>query len=232
MNLAIEEKCHQGQTILRNIELNIPEGQHLVLMGPSGCGKTSILNIIAGLDRNFVGACALPFQSRLGYLFQEPRLLPWRTVRQNLLIAGGKTPLIDELLQETGLEAHQHKYPGQLSLGMARRAALARCLAIDPSLMLLDEPLVSLDHAAAEELRALINRLLAGREDITLICVTHDAREAISLGERVVILGGEPTAVEADLMLDVETTAELLQGRITSALRPTDSALTGRRGRG
>lgn len=218
MRLVIDEKRHQQQTVLRDIRLEIPEGQRLVVMGPSGCGKTSILNIIAGLDRDFAGACELPPRSRLGYLFQEPRLLPWRTVRQNLVLAGGRPPLIDELLQQTGLKAHQHKYPGQLSLGMARRAALARCLAIDPTLMLLDEPLVSLDHAAAEELRQMINKLLAGREDITLICVTHDAREAISLGQRVVILGGDPTAVEADLALDAKTSADLLQGRIGSAL--------------
>jgi ABC-type nitrate/sulfonate/bicarbonate transport system ATPase subunit len=219
MRLTIGEKRHQDQTILRNIQLEIPQGQRLVLMGPSGCGKTSLLNIVAGLDRRFVGSCDLPARTRLGYLFQEPRLLPWRTVRQNLVLAGGKPTLIDELLQQTGLEMHKHKYPGQLSLGMARRAALARCLAIDPTLMLLDEPLVSLDHAAAEELRQLINKLLTGREDITLICVTHDAREAISLGQRVVILGGSPTVVEEDLMLDAESSAELLQGRVGSALK-------------
>ena len=220
MRLTIAEKRHQDQAILRNIDLEVPLGQRLVVMGPSGCGKTSILNIIAGLDRNFMGSCEIPPGSRLGYLFQEPRLLPWRTVRQNLVLAGGIPALIDELLQETGLSAHQHKFPGQLSLGMARRAALARCLAIDPTLMLLDEPLVSLDHSAAEELRQLINRLLAGRDDITLICVTHDAREAIALGQRVVILGGSPTTVEADLALDAETSADLLQGRIASGLSP------------
>lgn len=218
MRLNIGEKRHQGQTTLRNIQLEIPGGQRLVMMGPSGCGKTSLLNIIAGLDRDYVGGCDLPPGSRLGYLFQEPRLLPWRNVRQNLVLAGGRPHLIDDLLGRTGLAAHQNKYPAQLSLGMARRAALARCLAIDPTLMLLDEPLVSLDHAAAEELRELINSLLADREDITMICVTHDAREAISLGQRVVILGGNPTVVEADLMLDGSSTAELLQGRIGNAL--------------
>lgn len=218
MRLTIGEKRHKTQTVLRNIQLEIPAGQRLALMGPSGCGKTSLLNIIAGLDHDYVGSCELPPNSRLGYLFQEPRLLPWRSVRQNLQLAGGKPELIDDLLARTGLSTHQHKYPAQLSLGMARRAALARCLAIDPTLMLLDEPLVSLDHAAAEELRQLINSLLAGRDDITLICVTHDAREAISLAERVVILGGDPTVVEADLVLDDTATAELLQGRIGNAL--------------
>ena len=218
MRLTIGEKRHQNQTVLRNIELEIPDGQRLVLMGPSGCGKTSLLNIIAGLDRHYTGACELPPGSRLGYLFQEPRLLPWRTVYQNLVLAGGRPDLIARLLERTGLTAHKHKTPGQLSLGMARRAALARCLAIDPTLMLLDEPLVSLDHAAAEDLRQLINSLLADRDDITLICVTHDAREAISLGQRVVVLGGSPTVIQADLMLDGDSSAELLQGRVGSGI--------------
>jgi NitT/TauT family transport system ATP-binding protein len=197
------EAGHSAVIAIRDLRAHIAPNEFCVLFGPSGCGKSSLLNIIAGIDRSFSGSVRFDGESapRIGYVFQAPRLLPWRTVRQNLelVLPPGVDPArVDDLLAEVGLAAVAQFYPSRLSGGMARRAALARAFAINPDLLLLDEPFVSLDAAAAARLRALMLRLLA-TQPATVLFVTHDAAEAAMLADRILLLSSAPGRVLAEM---------------------------------
>jgi NitT/TauT family transport system ATP-binding protein len=175
-------------------------GEVGVLVGPSGCGKSTMLRIIAGLDHDYQGRVSRPAGARIGFVFQEPRLLPWRSVEDNVRIAA---PAADEaklsaLFEILELKAHRNHFPGELSLGLARRVALARAFAIEPELLILDEPLASLDVALAARLRDEIAILMEGRSMIALL-VTHDLDDAVRLGDRVLLLSSRPARVLADL---------------------------------
>src|SRR5690554_2361932 len=170
--------------VLGAITTSVAAGDRICLMGPSGIGKTTLLNLIAGLDRSIRRTPPLvPDTIRIGYLFQEHRLLPWRTLRQNLMLVGVKASRVPELLSHVGLEECADLLPDQLSLGMARRAALARCLAVEPDLLLLDEPFASLDPMMAGELKALIAGILDSCPEMAMICVTHDRSEERRVGK-------------------------------------------------
>jgi NitT/TauT family transport system ATP-binding protein len=186
--------------VLRDLSFGLGSGEVAALVGPSGCGKTTLLRIIAGLDRDFIGEIALPAHGTLGMVFQEPRLLPWRTVEQNVRLAApqAKEAAIEALLQTLGLAAHRRHYPGELSLGQARRAALARAFAVEPDLLLLDEPFVSLDAALAARLREELAELVK-RRPVTTLLVTHDVEEAIGLADRVLLLSAHPARVIAEV---------------------------------
>jgi ABC-type nitrate/sulfonate/bicarbonate transport system ATPase subunit len=170
------------------------------LVGPSGCGKTTLLRIIAGLDSDFEGSVALPAHGMLGMVFQEPRLLPWRTVEQNVRLAAPQATdaALGTLFQALGLTAHRDHFPGELSLGLARRVALARAFAVEPDLLLLDEPFVSLDDALAARLRDELADLV-NRRPITTLLVTHNVEEAIGLADRLLLLSLSPARVLADV---------------------------------
>ena len=171
---------------LQDLCFALKRGEAGAVVGPSGCGKTTLLRIIAGLDRDFSGSVTLPRHGRLGMVFQEPRLLPWRSLADNIRIAAphASPAEIETLLRALGLEAHAAHFPRALSLGLARRAALARALAIKPDLLLLDEPLVSLDATLALELRDLLARLI-DETHVTTLIVTHDISEAIALADKI-----------------------------------------------
>jgi NitT/TauT family transport system ATP-binding protein len=208
LDLAIRRKDHArpdgvAHHVLADFRLTLPAGAVGALVGPSGCGKTSLLRLVAGLDQNYDGEIHLPAHGRLGMVFQEPRLLPWRTVIDNLRIAAPQAhdDALVALLDELGLAEHAAHFPRQLSLGLARRVALARALAIEPDLLLLDEPLVSLDAALARELRDKIATLIETRRITTLI-VTHDLREAIALADKIFLLSPRPAHVVATLEID------------------------------
>ncbi len=182
------------------MRLTLPAGKAGAVVGPSGCGKTTLLRLIAGLDKDYVGAIALPEHGRLGMVFQEPRLLPWRSVLDNIRIAAphAREDEIGALLDDVGLAEHAMHFPRELSLGLARRVALARALAVKPDLLLLDEPLVSLDAALAGSLRGMIARIIDERRITTLI-VTHDLREAIAIADRIFLLSPRPARVVATI---------------------------------
>ncbi|WP_201296919.1 MULTISPECIES: ATP-binding cassette domain-containing protein [Halomonadaceae] len=186
-----------GHPILAPMTLQVARGDHICLLGPSGTGKTTLLNRLAGLE---------PGQPRpalrVGYLFQEHRLLPWRTLRDNLRLVGVSRDQVAPLLARVGLADAADLYPDQLSLGMARRAALARCLAVRPDLLLLDEPFASLDPQRAVELQGLIRELLKQFPDMAMICVTHEVRDAEALANRIWYLAGRPACLQFDGALD------------------------------
>jgi ABC-type nitrate/sulfonate/bicarbonate transport system ATPase subunit len=190
---------------LRDLRFTVAPGEFVCVLGPSGCGKTTLLNIIAGLDRDFTGSIALPVDARrreplIGYVFQKPRLLPWRTVQENIDLVltpeQQRTGIADELLTATGLIEFRHAYPERLSVGMTRRVALVRAFAIGPDLLLMDEPFVSLDEPTAERLRGLLLEIW-GRRPTMVLFVSHDTREVVQLADRVVLLTPSPGTVRA-----------------------------------
>jgi NitT/TauT family transport system ATP-binding protein len=186
----------------------VANGEVAALVGPSGCGKTTLLRIIVGLDRDFDGDLKLPAHGRLGMVFQEPRLLPWRTVEQNVRLAAPRVSeaALTALLTTLGLTEHRRHYPRELSLGLARRVALARAFAIEPDLLVLDEPFVSLDAALAERLRAELIELVSRRPTTTLL-VTHSIEEALGLADRVFLLSASPARVVAEVPVEHPRTA-------------------------
>jgi sulfonate transport system ATP-binding protein len=199
---TLRSAAGESRTILRDVVFSLKAGEVGALLGPSGCGKTTLLRIIAGLDQDFEGAVQLPTPHRIGMVFQEPRLLPWRTVAQNLALAGATPGAgLDEIVTALGLSQHLAHFPGELSLGLARRVAIARAFAIAPDLLLLDEPFVSLDAALALRLRAELLALVEARK-VTTLLVTHDVEEAIALADRIILLAGSPGRMIADRVLD------------------------------
>lgn len=199
LRLRIDSKSYRTNggalPVLGRMDLVLGAREIVGLVGPSGCGKTTLLRIIGGLDTDFQGALdwhggVMP---RIGTVFQEPRLLPWRSVRQNLLLAQGTADpdRVDELLHSLGLARFGDTFPGNLSLGMARRVAIARALAIEPELLLLDEPFASLDTVTAARAQEILMQAWHARP-IAVLLVTHDRGEATSLAHRIVELGGRP----------------------------------------
>ena len=189
--------------VLGELSLRLGGGEVGALVGPSGCGKTTLLRIIAGLDRDYDGSVRLPDHGRLGMVFQEPRLLPWRTLEQNVRLAApaAKDAVLDVLFRALGLDGHRHHYPGELSLGLARRVALARAFAVEPDLLLLDEPFVSLDDALAARLRDELAELVNSRP-VTTLLVTHNVEEAIGLADRLFLLSASPARVLAEVPVE------------------------------
>jgi NitT/TauT family transport system ATP-binding protein len=159
-----------------------------------------MLRLIAGLDRDYEGAIVRPPEGRLGMVFQEPRLLPWRSVEDNVRLVAPALRASDlsALFDVLGLAGHRTSFPGELSLGLARRVALARAFAVQPELLLLDEPFVSLDQPLAARLREELAMLVDRRAVITLL-VTHDLDEAIGLADRLFLLSARPARILAEI---------------------------------
>jgi len=185
------------------LRFSVRKGERVAIVGPSGCGKTTLLNLVAGLDPDFEGRIERPAPP-IGYVFQEPRLLPWRTVADNLRFVLGDVPdaeaRIARALAEVELPDAAPVYASRLSLGMARRVALARAIVVRPSLVLLDEPFVSLDQPTGERLRLLVLELLE-KHAITALLVTHDLREAVMLADRILVLSVSPGRLLGELVV-------------------------------
>ena len=202
-DIRIEEKTHIGADgtripAIRDLVLEVQPQSMTVLMGPSGCGKTTLLRIVAGLDNRFIGEVRVPENARIGIMFQEPRLLPWRTVEQNIEIVAEtiSSAELERLASAVGIADMLPRYPQELSLGLARRVALARAFAPRPDLLLLVEPFVSLDERTADRLRRLLLDVWSARPTTALL-VTHNPREAILLADQLVLLAPRPTHVVA-----------------------------------
>ncbi len=197
-----------GHVAIQNLSIELMGGEFVCLVGPSGCGKTTLLNLIAGLDPHFEGSIKADEAGgtlRIGYMFQNPRLLPWRTVRENIdlaLPAGQDGRAVDHLLDVMGLAQSQGQYPERLSLGMSRRVALVRAFAIQPTLLLMDEPFVSLDAPTARRVRQLLIRVWQERPH-TVLFVTHDLREAITLADRLLFLSAPPASLLHEVVVDI-----------------------------
>jgi NitT/TauT family transport system ATP-binding protein len=195
--------------VLREIDLEVGPSEIVAVVGRSGSGKTTLLRVIAGLLEPSSGAVRLLGErpeiarrrKRIGFVAQDARLHPWRTVRQNVSLPlevnrdartnGHVSP--DEWIARMGLADATNAYPHQLSGGMRQRVALARSLVIDPEVLLMDEPLASLDELTREDLRDELLRLWEARAR-SVVYVTHDIEEAVFLADRVVVIGGQRPA--------------------------------------
>ncbi|MGO9238815.1 MAG: ABC transporter ATP-binding protein [Methylocella sp.] len=208
---ALRTASGQTRSILHDVDFSLRQGEVCALLGPSGCGKTTLLRIVAGLDADFEGRLVLPSEHKIGMVFQEPRLLPWRSVAQNLRLVGTSSDNdLAEIVAALRLSRHLDHFPGELSLGLARRVAIARAFAVKPDLLLLDEPFVSLDAALAARLREELLALVLKRKATTLI-VTHDVEEAIAIADRILVLSAAPGRLIAD------RTIESPRGALTEA---------------
>lgn len=190
--------------VFRGLNLHIEAGQSLAIVGPSGCGKTTLLRILAGLEEpdggevNIDGREVHGMSRERAVIFQEPRLLPWLSVLDNVrfgldlqgVSASSARTRAKQAIQLVGLEPYQGALPGQLSGGMAQRVGIARALAIDPEILLLDEPLGALDAMTRITMQEELERIRA-RGNLTMVLVTHDLEEAIYLADRVLILPKE-----------------------------------------
>jgi ABC-type nitrate/sulfonate/bicarbonate transport system ATPase subunit len=235
LDVSIKQKFFRSASggqlhVLSELALTLRNGEVGALVGPSGCGKTTLLRIIAGLDHDYEGTLQLPDHGRLGMVFQEPRLLPWRTVEQNVRLAAPEATdaALAALFRALGLDAHRDHFPGELSLGLARRVALARAFAVEPDLLLLDEPFVSLDAALATRLREELADLVNSRP-VTTLLVTHDVEEAIGLADRLFLLSASPARVLAELPVERPRTARApeevraIQGEVARRLNQAHS---------
>lgn len=212
-------KGETRKVLYKDFWLEVADRTFVALLGPSGLGKTTLLNIIAGVDRDFDGTVTFTHGTtpRIGYVFQSPRLLPWRTVLENVALPLPKgAASLDKAkaaLADVGLSDSHEVYPERLSLGMQRRVALARAFAIEPELLVMDEPFVSLDETNASRLRDLLTDLIAARPT-TVLFVTHDSREAVRLADRIVVLEGPPARIARDVAVPLSVEARRSAGEI------------------
>ncbi len=191
--------------VLGGLDLEFPEGSVTAVLGPSGCGKTTLLNILAGLDPDFSGSVEGFGEAGASYVFQEDRLLPWLSARDNVALVlergfpkAQREALALEALAAVGLEGSAGARPGALSGGMRRRVAIARAFAYPSRVLLLDEPFSALDLKTRIAVMDLFLDLRA-RDGRTAIVVTHDVREAIYLGDRITTLSDRPARVRDTL---------------------------------
>ncbi|QIB68025.1 ABC transporter ATP-binding protein [Aminipila butyrica] len=200
---------------LDNINLDIEEGNLISIIGGSGCGKSTMLRIIGGLETQYEGEVLVDGKSvykpsrEKGFIFQDHRLLPWLTVKENIRFSLPETQknnnaLIKENLELVGLSEFENAYPKQLSGGMAQRVAIARALANKPKILLLDEPFGALDAITKINLQEQLLNIWQ-KEKITMVIVTHDIDEAIYLGNKVVVMTTRPGRIEKIMDVDLGT---------------------------
>jgi len=213
---------------IEDVSFSVTEGEFVSIIGPSGCGKTTLLKIVGGLLEPSSGKVLIgqrrPKQvlskRKIGFMFQNPTLLKWRTTSANVIlpievikeqgITDDNNILSDspdELLNLVGLEGFEDSYPRELSGGMQQRVALARTLAFNPEILLMDEPLGALDGLTRQKMQMVISGLW-GKTRKTILFVTHDISEAIFLADRVIVLSERPAKVIADILIKMDRPRE------------------------
>jgi NitT/TauT family transport system ATP-binding protein len=211
--------AYEGRTPTRALDrltLEVADNEFLAVVGPVGCGKTTLLGLIAGFLRPAQGRVVAdgvpvsgPSPAR-GYVFQEEAIFPWMTVAENVefgLVARGapratRDAVVQEFVGLIGLRGFEHAYPRELSAGMAKMVEVARVLATEPSVLLLDEPFGSLDAQTRARMQAALGTLWETRRT-TVVMVTHDVDEAIQLADRVIVLSPRPGRVTLEVPVDI-----------------------------
>jgi len=205
-----------GRPVLAGIDLAVRRGETLVLLGPSGCGKTSLLRVVAGLvapDRGSVRIDGRPPEPgrASAMVFQSYRLLPWKTVRENVAFAlpqlgrAARAERVAQVLGRVGLAGFADSWPRELSGGMQQRVALARALAVEPRLLLMDEPFAALDAQSRELMQGELLRLADAPGRPTVLFVTHSVDEALVLADRILLLSPRPARIVEELAVAFPT---------------------------
>lgn len=218
-----------AEPVLEGASLEVGAGRFVSLVGPSGSGKSSLLRAAMGLQKPFAGSVDLELpKSDVGILFQDDALLPWRTARQNVALGlrfrgVGKQEALrkaDEWLARLGLEGFEHRYPRRLSGGQRKRVALAQVLALEPKLILMDEPFASLDAIVRTKIIQDVVELVE-RQKIAVLLVTHDLEEAISLSDVVYLLSQGPRAkISQEYSIPIPRPRDLVRARLHPAYAP------------
>ncbi len=244
-DLSLIFKTNDGDVhALSNIDLDVRQGEFVSLIGPSGCGKTTLLRTIADLEQPTAGSISVngmsPHEARMkrayGYVFQAAALYPWRTIARNVslpleimgLDAGTREKRVAENLELVNLGGFEKKFPWQLSGGMQQRASIARALAVEPDLLLMDEPFGALDEIVRDHLNEQLLKLWA-KTNKTIIFVTHSIPEAVYLSSKIVVMSPRPGRIQDiidsslpnDRTLDIRETTEFqdIAHRIREGLR-------------
>jgi len=204
---ADKDKPAQRYTAVRDVSLTVGAGEFVAVVGPTGCGKSTLLNVAAGLlepstgSVRVFGAPLVGINRRAGYMFQAESLMPWRTALGNVMAglefrgmpAAGARALAEDWLRRVGLAAFGDRYPHQLSGGMRKRTSLAQTLALDPDIILMDEPFSALDIQTRQLMENELLELWQGKKKAVLF-ITHDLDEAIAMSDRVVVLSAGPAS--------------------------------------
>lgn len=203
----VYQGSHGPQRVLQHISLSLDEGQHLTVVGPSGCGKSSLLRLIAGLQAptegqiHFAGQKMTGPRPDLAIVFQDYGLFPWKTVEENIRLPGQlhhhslNKDQLEKLLQSLDLTAVRKHYPGELSGGQKQRTALGRAMAMQPKLLLMDEPFSALDPAMRHQCYDLFRKYI-GTSSMATIIVTHSPEEAAALGDKTVVFAKTGGVIE------------------------------------
>lgn len=233
---AYEEKDGEMQYVLNDLQLTIEKGEFICVLGKSGCGKSTLLNCLAGYLKPDKGSITLdgkeihgPGPER-GVVFQQHALFPWRTVSKNiqfgLNMKGDKDAkaVAMKYIEMVGLTGYENKYPMELSGGMAQRVGIARALANDPEVLLMDEPLGALDALTRDSMRREIERIWKLTEK-TVVFITHSVPEAVYLADRVLIL--QKGRVFMDQKIDLPRSRNINDPRFSAYVQQFESAITG-----
>jgi len=201
-NLAVEYKSGgASEKVISGLRLSLDKGDSLGIIGPNGCGKTTLLHTLAGLHQNYSGELRVnTTEDKIALILQDIGLLPWKTVWNNATLGldlglQGNEDSVEDLLYELDLHSYRNSFPSQLSGGQKRKLGLARALAVDPEILLMDEPFVSLDEFTRESLQDKVLKLWQGR-DLTMLLVTHDIEEVAFIGRKIAILSQAPASVK------------------------------------
>jgi NitT/TauT family transport system ATP-binding protein/sulfonate transport system ATP-binding protein len=224
---------------LAPVDLTIPQGEFVCMIGASGCGKSTLLRIIAGFEEPTTGDVAIygnaiagPGSDR-GMVFQDYALFPWMTVRENISFGPRQRQLpreeiertTDEFIRMVGLERFADRYPNQLSGGMKQRVAIARVLANNANILLMDEPFGALDALTREQLQHELLQIWA-RTGVTTIFVTHSVEEAVLLADRVLVMSAGPGRIDSDFRIDLARPREVSSPEFNAMRRDVARRLT------
>ncbi len=203
-------KNFDGLKVLKDVSLNVNRGEIVTLLGPSGSGKTTLFKIAAGLIKPDKGKVILADDLKTGYVFQEPRLLPWRNIRdnfnfvqQNYLEKKKAISVRNSLLKLTNLEQTLDNYPSELSGGMKQRIEILKAISIKPNFLIMDEPLKSVDTQTEVNLRNLLLRLHIERK-IDMFIITHDPEEAALMSDRIYVLSDKPGEIKKEFKIETK----------------------------